>query len=464
MKQQDQVLKVLFTSSLNPLAPVFQPRSVAVVNTTKPDNVEAPTNHLSIEPETTKERIKRLAISNINQLPEEILLRIFQFLRKADLRACQKVCRLWERISSDITFWERVELICFHTKISFEEDILGIGVTLQMNPRTKKIQYVNAELDLISKIAFFDLGIKTSVWKEPLSHWLPLYINKQHGKSALPLLKKSLAVIYEKPFHPEMTIDLFSKLMNTMIVKVMSGELHASINALQGYMYFHRWLIAFVEEYPDLLDEINDRVKRFITREDERHKDKCPSLGDFLPLLSISKYRWSSLAIAVVKENLTRNVLWIIKANPQLGKINTEYDVVIERNRTTKSFESTRTSQRLLMFHVYFLNNVANAGTISLHDLSYQYDARFGCATPRMQEELQKEVFKIQSINCYEDYFKYVGLPIPSERTLHELILSSFEASLIKGYHREGTGRGRGERKKEKIPQDKKLRPTTDWE
>lgn len=52
----------------------------------------------------------------------------------------------------------------------------------------------------------------------------------------------------------------------------MSGELHGSIVALQGYCYFHRMLIAIVEEYPDMKEVINQKVRDFISNEFYRHK------------------------------------------------------------------------------------------------------------------------------------------------------------------------------------------------
>lgn len=125
----------------------------------------------------------------------------------------------------------------------------------------------------------------------------------------------------------------------------------ASIIALQGYCYFHRLLIAIVQEFPALRLEINERVKNFILDETQRHKKVCPSIGDMLPQLTISDYTWKHLALPVVKETMIRNVLWIAKKHPQLAHL-TAYVPQNEDIRVHLSFAASKTSLRLIMFHV----------------------------------------------------------------------------------------------------------------
>ncbi len=61
-------------------------------------------------------------------------------------------------------------------------------------------------------------------------------------------------------------------LMNTMVVNVMNGSLHASIVALEGYCSFHRLLLLFVQKYPSLQKLIDDRALAFVRYAPQKKK------------------------------------------------------------------------------------------------------------------------------------------------------------------------------------------------
>jgi len=70
------------------------------------------------------------------------------------------------------------ELVCYHTKIPLREHTLGIGISLQRNPRTGLVSYVNPTADLMSMRAFTKLKIRKSISGDRFSHWLPLYFGE----------------------------------------------------------------------------------------------------------------------------------------------------------------------------------------------------------------------------------------------------------------------------------------------
>src|SRR5688572_29818517 len=110
-------------------------------------------------------------------------------------------------------------------------------------------------------------------------------------------------------------------------------------------------LIACVQEWPELGEQINLKVKNYLSDEESRHKRNCPSIGDFLPLLTVSHYSWINLSVPIVKETLARNVLWVLKAHPVILDWYHQPNVPVEteRIRLQKTFEASRTSLRLLM-------------------------------------------------------------------------------------------------------------------
>ena len=191
-------------------------------------------------------------------------------------------------------------------------------------------------------------------------------------------------------FSPNMALTALPKLMNTMIVLVMDGGLTASIKALTGYFAFHRLLLAFIELYPQLMVEVNNSITEFIKNENARVKSEIPSIGDWIPLISVSnKYTWHHVAKAVIGETFDRNVIWICKQDPTLATLadvnkanqnnnNANTKPGVEQHRLDKSFEASLVSQKLILFHVYFLTRVARPPGTSLVQVADNYDRYFG--------------------------------------------------------------------------------------
>lgn len=71
--------------------------------------------------------------------------------------------------------------------------------------------------------------------------------------------------------------------MNSMIVTIMKGNMHASLKAIDCYIHFHRLLIAMVKEFPEISTLVTDRMASFVKDPHARSKKSVPSMGDFLP-------------------------------------------------------------------------------------------------------------------------------------------------------------------------------------
>ena len=104
---------------------------------------------------------------------------------------------------------------------------------------------------------------------------------------------------------------LFSSLMNELnlmmmvshcsrVVNINKEQLHASTNALNGYCAFHRLLLMFVDEFPQIKEQANKTVNNFVRNESFRLKTVVSNLGQFLSLLTFTDITWQKVAIVCV--------------------------------------------------------------------------------------------------------------------------------------------------------------------
>ncbi|EFC38895.1 hypothetical protein NAEGRDRAFT_59412 [Naegleria gruberi] len=391
---------------------------------------------------------------SFEDFPNEILIHIFSYLSFIDLKRVETVCKAFQHACDCKYLTYSRELICFHSKSSYKEETLGIGLWIELK-NDETIKEIKTPLDFISESSFFHEEVYKSVWGQPIHGWIPLFINQTHAKFSV--FKNSLSFLLE--YYPKLLtpnrngqidldsaepyVELLCKLMNNMVVEIMKGVTHASIKALYGYLYFHRWLIYLMENFPNSLDNIKKQVQNFINDEKFRTKNACPNIGEFLPKLTIlgpSGFTWDSIKSAVVDETGTRNALWVVKKHPKLSNIHSDQN---NYERCQKSWEENMVSCKLIMFHVFFLRNVVEAyGDLPLSELGRMYDINFG-APPKtksdesLEDVLQREVFKIQKVSSFEEYFEYVGFnnEFSSATTIAQYLRNCVKKSEQKGYH-----------------------------
>lgn len=305
-------------------------------------------------------------------------------------------------------------------------------------------------MDIISYTAFHECNVRKTPYKEPFSYWMPLYITEEHFQRALPHIKRMLIQLCPEyrssSFDPHMAINALPKLMNTMIVLVMNNGTHYSAKALNGYCAFHRLLLAFIEMYPALLASVNGSIDTFRKDEESRQKRNLPSLGNFIPLLSVSnKFSWEHVAKALVDETQDRNVLWICKEHPKLASLaapevsNNNNALGVEMDRLTKSFEATQVSLKLLLFHVYFLRKIARPSGASLGKVADSYDRFYGRTSSKTQEEFQNAVKRILSISKWPEFYSLAGLSAPTPKSMTEILRQAVRNSKKKKYHSDFT-------------------------
>jgi len=175
----------------------------------------------------------------------------------------------------------------------------------------------------------------------------------------------------------------------------------------------------------------------FSQNSDCRIKKTTPNLGEFLVFLTISDLRWSVIAIEFLKEMFDRNVRWLIDpkhgGHPELAKTGDRNDT---QHRLRASFDGSKTSLRLLMFQVYFLEKIGRPPNILPPSIVKEYDSRFGRPTSQMCVALQQHCKRILSTNNWPEFFKLVSIQQPSPQLLDGLLRDAIQNSRQKGYHR----------------------------
>jgi Zinc finger C-x8-C-x5-C-x3-H type (and similar) len=351
-------------------------------------------------------------------------------------------------------------LRCFHTRRSFREDVLGIGIGVEYkrnarrrrgrndrvtaasasfgnNNNNAQIHQVTPSFDLLSHSAFYQDSVRHSVLKQQLTHWLPLWINAEHGSRGREYCKQGILLMCRRSaqarFSPRLALDVCCKLMNSMVVALMDGKLHASIKALEGYCAFHRLLLSFVHEYPALQASVDVIVGDFGRDEHRRTKSSVPNLGEFLPLLTVSALRWADIASAYLAEAFTRNVYWLARnADKRYG----DPTALTDAERIEGTFQNIAVSTRLLMFHVVFLELVGRPTGKSRKQIARDYDERHGMPTPAQRNLMQQACRRIVAVHTWAEFFEIIKVPMPAPAAHARWLRASVHRSIKLGYHK----------------------------
>ena len=110
-----------------------------------------------------------------NQITEEGFLWQSMFREKfPNSKLTPQAMKEW-KLAYKLTLSKLVDrLRCFHTKQTFFEDILGVGIDYTINPKTKVVDYINVSQDLLSQTAFQKHKIRSDVFGNGFKLFLPL--------------------------------------------------------------------------------------------------------------------------------------------------------------------------------------------------------------------------------------------------------------------------------------------------
>ncbi|KAL6069472.1 Ubiquitinconjugating enzyme subfamily protein [Balamuthia mandrillaris] len=442
--------------------------------------------------------------SDLERLPEELLLHIIRFClsERRSLPTLSLVSRRWNRLCKDKLVWltlsqlyfpkemlqrcgtseltqrfrQGMECIkeglrCFYTKLHVDDEhaeedeeakkgvVLGMPLNIELGVNRHHnwsfISQISCITELLSAHAFYYEGVRKTAWKKPFQYWIPVYISAAHWQKARPYWRHAVQSITEAPrYNPMLALEVLPKLMSTMTVQLMTGETFASFRALEGYCSFHRLFLEIVtNDSPELQEKISAIIDDFISSSNGRTKRAVPSLGEFLPLLSVSdRYTWEHVKEAYLDESFDRHAKWILQKYPHL-EVFEGFEEEELGERLEQSFEAVQVGARLLLFNVYFLTKFTTSKTNvqskkakerrteeepfaqALEEAKREYDAFYGASTPRQQEELQQEVRNIGKVSDWKAFFEYLGMEVPSRERMCFILKQAVVESERKFYH-----------------------------
>eukprot|EP01083_Nonionella_stella_P039796 108250_1 len=399
-----------------------------------------------------------LSIGNrqLKDLDADTTQHFLSFLSAPNLLRAARAHPHWANIIRAHCMLERLEMVCFHTRKSAHEAVLGCGLQAEYF-RNGKIKSLTTEINILSWNAFESGKVRTSVWGQRVSHFLPLAINGVHSRKAMPILKKCIGSIvtdgarmkrvYQADSTAFQVLEVVCTLMNSMVVSLFLSEdkekqntdptqihRHASEKALLGYCLFHQLLLRLAVEHPEIRALALRRVQEFMKSPEARLKSTTPDLGRFLVLLTLVRsVKWVKIAIVFMKEVFARNVRWIGKDAPELLR-KLPGDDSVNHDRLNKTFELTKTSRGLIMFQVSFMKLLCTPG-LSIQEQLKSYDQRMGRSTAQQQHDLLQTARACLAVSSWDDYFDRCRVQRPSPAFLTTLLKKAVEQSRQSGYH-----------------------------
>ncbi|KAJ7212026.1 hypothetical protein GGX14DRAFT_621383 [Mycena pura] len=358
------------------------------------------------------------------------------------------------------------ELRCFFLRTPLSESILGIGISFDFRSRT-----LASDFDWLSQRAFNEFGVRKSIEKRDFLFFLPLAFSRPHFERVYPIIWSRLEEIDAEvhkaenkmsrnprkrtpgPPRRQETIGVVYRMMTNIVVSLMKScddaisakdnsksLLHASEKAVVSYCHLFHLLTCLCRTDTQILRAATDRLRRFIDVKDSRVKIHVPDLGELIILIMLvicrppvgngPPIKWSSLAGPFLEEAIVRNVRWVLKDAPHLE--------VLEQGpsdyRLAETFFRSKTSLRLIMFQITFLDLFFRAYGSDITPL----DDNYGFPEKELPERMVEEVKEIYKINTWPAFFTRVRFPqgvgFGKER-FSEMLRDAVKTSAVRHYH-----------------------------
>ncbi|CAD6581094.1 MAG: hypothetical protein ASARMPREDX12_000351 [Alectoria sarmentosa] len=331
---------------------------------------------------------------------------------------------------------------------------LGVGVHIHSRGREGTFE---SEFDLLSQQSFRGYGIKISVQGLAFEYWLPLPISRRHWRSVRADVSGSLRqLVYAVNLVDASDVNVIYHFMNDIVVKFSqeaekcfdydaeSSLTHASEKAVESYFVLFHLLLCLANEDAGIIHAANAKINRFLAG--QTSKSSCPSLGHLLVAALISNAGMTEqLRLAIIKEAVLRNVVWMLdptRANmPELAYLEPS---AISEYRLRRTFQSSKTSYRLLMFLNLFCKT-ARSRVESLASLCDQIFDAHGAPPKGTAQHMAAEIRRIKDADSFPPFFTAMGVQeVPSKKNFTAFLRRMVRESERKGYSRKLMTQGGG--------------------
>lgn len=332
-------------------------------------------------------------------------------------------------------------LECFHTKKSVLEDssvVLGIPIEFTINPKTQRTDYIYSSMDLLSHEAFALDNVRKTVYKEDFTHWLPMYFTEAHWTRSLPHIRRVLPKLLphrRSGFQPDMALEVFSRMINTLVVLICDKGISFSDRAAKAFCLLHRWALRCMEEWPELKIYVDKRIDDFCKGPQYRCKEQEPNLGELMGLMLISSRPWSRVASHMLEEMMDREVLWLCAEFCQLAHVVGKV-APSDEERVDLSWKAKLVGKRLYAFHVSCFTIFKDAR--SSDEVARDYDHFYGQPSQGILSRFRLNTQAVLDMSDWDTFFRLVRVKAPSQQKLAEMLRQSVKNSRKRGYHTEG--------------------------
>lgn len=158
---------------------------------------------------------------------------------------------------------------CFYTKMNISENVLGFGVSVTRFYDSGIIQNVVSTFDILSLRAYLK-ETRVSLSNESFTYFIPLYFGVEKERT-LKFASKALSIICKdvsNGFEPTLVLEVLPKIISTLVLDIAGENIYYSQNVLKFMIYFFRLFHLFIQEYPELMTMMNEKIETFLSSEE----------------------------------------------------------------------------------------------------------------------------------------------------------------------------------------------------